>query len=212
MKIIIFDPANSTGYAIAEINDTASSVDIQEYGFINIPDHDYEGDRYLELQSKVEDLIVKHNIEEVGVEDYFFSRRTCQGANLNCSYRAVIHMTARKHNIPYTVLNISLWKKFINGRMTSTKEQKALWGKEESKKLMTQESLWKRWGIRFPNHSISPKTGKPVKPKSDIVDAVAMTIFYISIYKNIRTVTCSVKPPIDVEWKKIPKGVFDYDI
>ena len=211
MRILVIDPAQSTGYAIVEVNETNSTANIIDYGFIELADAQYAGDKYIELRGRLEVLVENNGIQEVTVEDYFFSRKTCQGGTLNASYRCVCHMVARDYNLHYEVLNISLWKKFINGRTTPTKEQKALWGKEEAKKLMTQEKLWTRWGIRFPNHSISSKTGKPVKPKSDIVDAVGMAIFYVSIYKNIRTVTCSVKPSNDVEWKKTPKGVLDYD-
>lgn len=211
MNILVIDPAQSTGYAIIRVDDKNSAAEIIKYGFIEVGESQYAGDQYLDLKRELECLVRVHDINEITVEDYFFSRKTCSGGTLNASFRAVCHMVARETNMHYEILNISLWKKFINGRTTPTKEQKALWGKEEAKKLMTQEKLWTRWGIRFPNHSISKKTGKPVKPKSDIVDAVGMAIFYVSIYKNIRTVTCSINPPTDVEWKKTPKGVLDYD-
>jgi Holliday junction resolvasome RuvABC endonuclease subunit len=210
MNILVLDPANSTGYAIVKITDT-NSANIINYDFIDIENKEYAGDQYIELAEQIRILINVYDIKEIAVEDYFFSGKTCNGGTLNASYRAIIHMIARIHKLPYTILNISLWKKFINGRSTPTKEQKLLWGKEESKKLMTQESLWNRWGIKFPNYSISCKTGKPIKPRSDIVDAVAMAIFFVSIYKNIRTVTCSVIPPANIDWKKTPKGVYSYE-
>lgn len=210
MNVLILDPANSTGYCVYEFDEDTSTANITGWGFLDIDQHEYMGDRYLDLLSKIDKLIKDNNIDQIAVEDYFFSRRSPQGANLNCAYRAMIHMKSRQLKLHYEVLNISLWKKYINGRSTSTKEQKAKWGKEPSKKLMTQESLHNRYGIRFPNHSISLKTGKPIKFRYDIVDAVAMAIFHASIYLHANNIKYSVNRNNDVQWKKIPKGTYDY--
>ncbi len=210
MKVLVLDPANSTGYCIFEYDESKASANITSWGFIEIKQYDYAGDQYIYLLNKVDELIRNNDIDQVAVEDYFFSRRSPQGANLNCAYRAMIHMKARELGKHYEVLNISLWKKYINGRSTSTKEQKAKWGKEPSKKLMTQESLYKKWAIKFPNHSISFKTGKPIKFRYDIVDAVAMAIFYASIYLRAKDIEYSVNIDDDHEWKKTPNGIYDY--
>lgn len=210
MNVLILDPASSTGYCIYTI-DNQASVMITHWGFIDVDNTtDYDGDRYIDLSNKVAKLIADHDIDQVGVEDYFFSGRSAQGSTLNCAYRAVIHMVCRQMNIHYDIINISLWKKFINGRSTSTKEQKKKWGKEPSKKLMTQESLWKKWNIKFPNHSISLKTGKPIKFRYDIVDAVGMAVFHASIYLNAKSISYNVYVPTDHEWKKVPKGTYEY--
>lgn len=211
MKVLVLDPANSTGYCIYEYNQKEASANIIDWGFIDIQcESDYDGDRYLELLDHVDKLINNNDIDHIALEDYFFSRKSPQGANLNCSYRAMIHMKCRELGKDYDILNISLWKKYINGRSTSTKEQKAKWGKEPSKKLMTQESLYKKWNIRFPNHSLSKKTGKPIKFRYDIVDAVAMAIFHASIYLHVNKIEYSVNINNDIQWKKVPKGTFDY--
>lgn len=210
MKVLVLDPASTSGYCIFEHDKDSASANIVEWGFIQVEECEILGDRYLDYLSKIEKLINDNNIKDIALEDYFFSRRTPQGANLNCAYRAMIHMKSRELKLNYTILNISLWKKFIAGRSTSTKEQKAKWGKEASKKLMIQESLWKKWNIRFPNHSISKNTGKPIKFKYDIVDAVAMAIFYASIYLHVKTIEYSVDMIDDYEFKKVPKGTYDY--
>lgn len=211
MNVLVLDPANSTGYCIYEYDKKNSSMDITSWGFIEVEQNDdYLGDQYIDLLKQVEKLIKDNDIQMVAVEDYFFSRRSPQGANLNCSYRAMIHMKCRELKLHYEILNISLWKKFINGRSTSTKEQKTKWGKEPSKKLMTQESLFKRWNIRFPNHSISLVTGKPVKFRYDIVDAVAMAIFHASIYLHVNQIKYSVPVTKDHKFKKTPNGTYDY--
>lgn len=211
MNVLVLDPANSTGYCVFKYDEKNSSMDIIKWGFIEVEQSDdYLGDQYLDFLKQVEKLIQENDVEQVAVEDYFFSRKSPQGANLNCSYRAMIHMKCRELGLHYEILNISLWKKFINGRSIPTKDQKAKWGKEPAKKLMTQESLWNKWGIRFPNHSLSLLTGKPVKFRYDIVDAVAMAIFYGSIYLNVNNITYSVPVIADHPWKKVPKGIYDY--
>lgn len=209
MNVLILDPASSTGYCIYKFKN--ASAEIISWGFIEVENtSDYDGDRYINLSDQIEEIIKDNDIKVVGIEDYFFSRRSPQGANLNCSYRAVIHMLCRRLGIHYDIINISLWKKFLNGRTTPTKEQKAKWGKEPAKKLMTQESLWNKWDIRFPNHSISKKTGKPIKFRYDIVDAVAMAVFHASIYLNSNSILYNVNVSNDHIWKKTPKGTYDY--
>lgn len=209
-NVLIIDPASSTGYCVYQIDDQAS-VEIIDWGFIDVDNTtDYDGDRYIDLRNKVKKIIRHHSIDIVGIEDYFFSNRSPQGSTLNCAYRAVVHMLCRELDIHYEILNISLWKKFVNGRSTSTKAQKALWGKEPSKKLMTQESLWKKWQIRFPNHSISKKTGNPIKFRYDIVDAVGMAVFHASIYLHAKSISYNVNVSADHDWKKIPKGTYEY--
>jgi len=211
MNILVIDPANSLGYCVFKYDVANSSMEITHWGFIDIEQSDtYAGDQYLNLLKHIEDLIKLHSIGKVAIEDYFFSRRSPQGANLNCSYRAMVHMKCRQLGLHYEILNISLWKKYINGRSIPTVEQKAKWGKEPAKKLMTQESLYKKWNIRLPNHSISQNTGKPIKFRYDIVDAVAMAIFYASIYLHVNKIQYSL-PVNDIEWKKIPTGTYDYE-
>ena len=209
MNILVLDPANSTGYCVFELDEVNSIAEIKQWGFIDVDQHNYAGDQYIDLLLKVENLIKTNNINRVAIEDYFFSQRSAQGSTLNCAYRAVIHLKCRQLKLHYDVLNISLWKSFINGRTTPTKDQKIKWGKEPAKKLMTQESLFKRWSIRFPNHSISNLTNKPIKFRYDIVDAVAMAVFHASIYMNAKTIKYSLSVA-DIDWKKTPKGTYEY--
>lgn len=211
MNVLVLDPANSTGYCVFKYDEDNASMEITHWGFIDIEQNDtYLGDQYISVLNHVGSLIILHDIKKVALEDYFFSHRSPMGANINCSYRAMIQMKCRQLGLHYEILNISLWKKYINGRSVPTKEQKIKWGKEPSKKLMTQESLFKTWGIRFPNHSISQLTGKPIKFRYDIVDAVAMAIFYASIYLHVNKIQYSL-PVNDFKWNKIPQGTYDYD-
>jgi Holliday junction resolvasome RuvABC endonuclease subunit len=209
MNILVIDPANSTGYCVYNFDEINLTAEILQWGFIDVDQHNYAGDQYIDLLSKIEKLIVDNNVSKIAIEDYFFSSRSSQGATLNCAYRAIVHLKCRQLKLHYDILNISLWKSFVNNRVRPTKDQVAKWGKEPAKKLMTQESLYQRWSIKFPNHSISNNTGKPIKFRYDVVDAVAMAVFHASIFLNARTIKYSI-PVNDIQWSKIPKGTYQY--
>lgn len=210
MKVaLVLDPAISTGYCLVKINGT--KADIYEYGFLEVQDDtDFDGDRCINLMNQVKDIILKHGVTEIALEDYFFSKRFASGGTLNVAFRTAIWIQARMLGLNYTILNISNWKKFIAGRSTSTKEQKALWGKEPSKKIMIQQALWEKYKFRFPNHSISKKTGKPIKFRYDVVDAVGQAVFFCRLHLNLTEVELSVKASDDVIFKTKSKAQFNY--
>ena len=207
--ILALDPAHSTGYAVAKID--GQHCEIIEYGFIDVDSTStYIGDWCLDLQKRISSIQDRVRADEISVEDYFFGSRFASGSNLNPAYRAAIHMWARQRDLHYEVLNISNWKVFIAGRSTPTKEQKRMWGKEPAKKLMIMQALWERFGIRFPNHSISEATGKPILFRFDIVDAVAQAMYAGYLRYNCKTFSCTVSVPPDVAFKKANKKQFNY--
>lgn len=206
---LVLDPAASTGYCLVKISNNKGNI--YDYGFIDIADDtDYDGDRCIDMMSQVKSIIEKHGVTEIAIEDYFFSKRFAQGGTLNVALRTAIHIQARLMGLEYTVLNVSNWKKFIAGRSTPTKEQKAKWGKEAAKKLMIQQALWDKWQFRFPNHSISKKTGKPIKFRYDVVDAVGQAVFFCRLHLNLSEVELSVIAPDDIELKIKSKAQFKY--
>lgn len=223
-RILSLDPAASTGYCITELNENKEAT-IIEYGYINIDtlkrkekddqtgkevEVSYVGDHCIDLMKKVSLLIDAQKIDHITVEDYFFSLSFSTGATINVAYRTAIHILARQKNIPYTILNVSEWKKFVAGRCTPTKEQKAKWGKIDSKKLFIQQALWEIYKIKFPNHSLSEKTGKPILFRFDIVDVVGQCIFYLMKKRNIIKINCNVPIPPDVVHKGNVKKIFEY--
>jgi hypothetical protein len=105
---------------------------------------------------------------------------------------------------------VSQWKKHVAGRSTPSKEQKKKWGKEAAKKLYMQQALYDIYGIKFPNHSLSPKTGKPVLFRYDIVDAVGQAIFHCESKYRVKNINVTVPVPPDVEFKKLSKKMFTY--
>jgi hypothetical protein len=89
------------------------------------------------------------------------------------------------------------WKKHVAGYVTCTKQMKQLWGKEKAKKVYIQDALWKRRRIRFPNHSLSTLTNKPISLRYDEVDAVGQAIYYCEVMLNYKNVTiCDPRPDV----------------
>lgn len=207
--ILALDPAASTGYAVARIEDDLCTI--VEYGFIDVDTKSqYIGDWCIDLQNKVDNLFKIHKADSIAVEDYFFGSRFASGSNVNPAYRTAIHMWARNNKLHYEVLNISAWKVFVAGRSTPTRLQKQKWGAGPAKKLMIVEALWERFSIRFPNHSLSKSTGKPIQFRFDIVDAVAQAMYASFLLYNCKQFKSSVDIPDDVTFKNVSKKSFSY--
>lgn len=212
MNVLVLDPAKSTGYCLVKLV-KGDSADIYEYGFIDVDvSSNYQGDHCIDLMKKIKKLIEKHDVKRVALEDYFFSSKFRCGSNVNAAFRTAIHILVRQHNLEYTILNISSWKTFVAKRSTPTKEQKTKWGAALAKKLYMQQALWENYKFRFPNHSISETTGKPIVFRFDIVDVVGQAVYFCGMLNDVRkeNITMSVKLVDDVVWKKKTKKVFEY--
>uniref|UniRef100_A0A6C0CKV4 Holliday junction resolvase RuvC n=1 Tax=viral metagenome TaxID=1070528 RepID=A0A6C0CKV4_9ZZZZ len=219
-NVLVLDPATTTGYCIMQINPETKRGEIIKYGSVEAdqslpsPQSPYvkcaeqSGRLLVDLENKVKDIIEKYSIVLIGIEDYFFSSKTCTGSSMNAHYRAVLHCLANRMNIPYVVLNISLWKKFVTGLKKPTKDQVKKWGKAPSQKIFIQDALWKKYKFRFPNWQTSKKSGKPIKFKHDAIDSVGMAVYFGRIHLNLDSVTLGVVPPPDNP--KI-KSVYVYD-
>jgi Holliday junction resolvasome RuvABC endonuclease subunit len=220
-NILGIDPATSTGYCIITINKDVNIpnkekiANIIKYGYFDIDTSSiYEGNWCIDLQNKIKNIIDEYKINEVAIEDYYFNKKSRNGANINVAYRTSIHILCCQMNIPYDIISISQWKNFIARRSTPTKEQKNKYGKAHSKKLFIQEALYNEFGIIFPNHSISHKTGKPIGFRSDIVDVIGISIFYCNYKHKIEkeNIKMLVERPNDYIFKTKPKCYFDYSL
>jgi Holliday junction resolvasome RuvABC endonuclease subunit len=207
MIILALDPGASTGYCLAN-SDTG---EIYKYGFIDIDESVNDiGHRCVRVMEAVSLLIDRYSAEHVVVEDYFFGSKFSSGVSVNTAYRAAIYIQCCKENILYTIINPSEWKKFIAGRSTPDKIQKKKWGKEAAKKLFIQEALWQKYNIRFPNHSLSSKTGKPIVFRYDIVDVVGQMIFYLKNCLQLDKISVTMPVPADVQLRRETKKNFSY--
>lgn len=212
MIILSLDPATSTGYCLVKLYDN-KRADIYEYGYLDVDtSSEYQGDHCIDLMEKIQKLIDAHQVKHITIEDYFFSPKFISGCSVNVAFRAAIHILARQNQLEYTILNISAWKMFVAGRATPTKEQKEKWGADAAKKLYMQEALWNKWKFRFPNHSISEKTHKPITFRYDIVDVVAQCIYYCCATCQIPPLSITLSVPVaqDVIFKRPGKKQFIY--
>jgi len=212
---LVVDPAITTGWALLKLYDCGNDCyrgEIYEYGYASIPDEsETDGDRCNWIFDWVGNMIDKHNINHVVEEEYFFSKRYATGSPVNVMLRAAIEMSIRRKGLYYTKIGPSLWKSFVAGRSTPTKDQVKQWGKLAAKKLFIQQALWENYGFRFPDHSLSkpsPKNKKqrPVKLKMDVCDSIGQAVFYCCCINRIPEITLSVVRPDDVGFK----GAFVY--
>lgn len=211
MRVLCLDPAASTGFCILDVKDDKSSANIIEYGYIDVDtSSNFQGDHCIDLMNRLDVILKQYDIDHVTVEDYFFSQRFANGSNVNAAYRTAIHIFCRLKGIPYTILNISAWKTFVAGRSIPTKDQKKKWGAQSAKKLFIQQALWEKWNFRFPNHSLSEKTQKPIIFRFDIVDVVAQAVYFAGLIHGIKSITMAVQIPPDVTFKKLNKKQFIY--
>jgi Holliday junction resolvasome RuvABC endonuclease subunit len=213
MIVLILDPGSSTGYCIVNIDIEKSIAVINEYGFIKVDlSSEYQGDHCINLMERIQEIIDEKNINHIGIEDYFFSNRYLTGCNVNGAFRTAIHILARQNNLKYNILNISAWKNFVAGKSTPTKEQKKKWGPGPAKKLYIQQALYEKFGFRFPNHSISEKTKKPILFCYDIVDSVGLAVYFCCIIQQIpkKNIALTVEVPKDYIFKRKTKKQFNY--
>lgn len=209
--ILALDPAISTGFCLVKITNDIQA-DIYREGYIQVDNSsDYQGDHCIDLMNQLSKIIEEEEVNMIIIEDYFFSRKTCNGSNVNAAFRTAIHILARSLKIPYYIVNISAWKTFVAGRSTPTKEQKKKWGGKPAKKLYIQDALWKKYKFKFPNHSISENTGNPIIFRNDIIDVVAQAVYYCGLVRGIRDITRSVIVPDDIVFKKPPKKLYKYE-
>lgn len=196
--LLVLDPGASCGYCIIHVDVVKREGKIKSSGFFDVDTSSpFVGDWCIDLMKRL-DIFEKNEgpFEEVGVEDYFFSSKFKQGANINPAYRTAIHIWCRQREKHYEVLNISAWKVFVCGRTTPSREQKARWGAGPSKKIVVVEGLRERFGIFFPKFSISTKTNRKIIFRYDIADAVGLALYMSFLRFNCNSFTQdeSIKP------------------
>lgn len=181
MRLLCIDPATTTGWCVLDFNLDDSLICIFDYGFFQIDTtSEYEGEHCIDMQVKISNLISKYEIDEVCLEDYFFSRKARQGANKNVYLRASIMMLCRsaEQKLHYDIINIYNWKKYINGQSRVPKEIKKKY-KANANKMVTLISLYDNHDLKFPNMFMNSNTNRLVNFKMDIVDSIAIGMYHI---------------------------------
>ena len=78
------DPATSTGWAIFEMDMRSETVTLVEYGAVQVDKQaELIGYKMLSLRRQIAALLDRYPPEHVHIETYFFSRRTCNGSDVN---------------------------------------------------------------------------------------------------------------------------------
>jgi len=131
----------------------------------------------------MEELINTYKPIYIAQEDFMFSKNRANSATVSAGWRAIIHYIAAKYKLPVEVLGVSAWKKFVCGRTTPTSEQKKKWAKK-AKKMMVKESIEQEYGITIPSHILNEATGRVVQFKDDIIESIAMGIYFCTEFVN----------------------------
>jgi Holliday junction resolvasome RuvABC endonuclease subunit len=177
MKILALDPsAGTTGWAFF------CGKCICEADFKSFDKTEFNGDRYLQAQTWLEEMIKLWKPDLILIEGYFFSSRFATGTSVNSELRGSMKATIRDFDLPYTVVNPTAWKRTITGRVRPTRAEKKKWGKEKSKKMMVLIKL-KEMGIKFPEKVKNPKTGKMINFKFDVSDALGILIAHLQDFE-----------------------------
>ena len=130
----------------------------------------------LSMRKCVSDILAQYSpVSHVHVETFFFSKKFCNGSDVNLILRAAIYQLLREKNITYTLHGPAQWKRFIVGRVQPTKSDIDKHGKTKASKAIVVDALTSKYNIRFPSHI--RLAGRRVQFKYDISDAVAIGLY-----------------------------------
>jgi len=79
MKVLVLDPASTSGYCIFEYDKNKASANIINWGFIEVVKSEIEGERYVDFSTKIEKLIKDNNIEDVAFRGFLLLTKNSTG-------------------------------------------------------------------------------------------------------------------------------------
>lgn len=180
MRVLALDPASITGWAFFD------GASISEVGYQTFEVGEHEGDRLYAAYTWLKSWIELWKPDLIVAEGFFASGRFATGSNVNHEIRGIFKMTAAKLKVPYVVTGPSEWKKALCGRVSPTKAEKKLYGKDKAKKMVTVLKL-QQLGFTFPEKVKSAK-GNMVKWKFDTSDAIGILVAEL----NKRSITYTI--------------------
>ena len=187
MNVLVLDPASTTGWVLFVIDPDTKSARMAQFGHYTAPDAPTEVLTLICIQKEIKRLIEVYQVDHIAIEDYFFSSKFANGSKLNVAIRTAIHLQASYSNVPFTIINVGVWKSFIAGRSKATKAEKLLY-KAKANKMFIAKALEEKFEIKIPEttESVDAKGKiKLVKFKSDIVDAVCIGVFFLDVHMKI---------------------------
>lgn len=188
--VLSLDPATTYGYALFEVpstssdarhenDDESSIIRIHKLGIFKArseSERQNEGEICIDVLNSVSELIDEAArlaadlccLLVAYVEDYYFGRRKCNGANINLYVRAATYMALAQTGIPYTRVHPSQWKSWVmrtNRHRGGTKED-------------IKRTLQDRFRFSFPPYTMCDD--RKVKFKYDVSDALGIGLFGVS--------------------------------
>ena len=166
--LLCIDPASTSGWCVLEltVEQSVKHHRLLAWGVI-ISTGDNE-QRKLQCFSKQLCALIDHYKPiEIVTESYMFSRFKCNGALLNAYFRVAILLAANDTEV--TFVNVGDWKRFVCGKcgLKATKEQ-------------VQCALNVSHDCKFPDKVRHPVSGRLVKFKHDVSDALALVIYHVA--------------------------------
>lgn len=180
--VIALDPATSTGWARFRLEEDQAYL--EDMGVLQVETSSpYQGDAMLSLRTQVEKVLndLPMSPAMCHVETFFFSKKFCNGSDMNLLLRGAIYQLMRERGIDYTLHAPSHWKKFVAGRAVPNKSDIEKYGKAKAAKDFVKNALTQKYKIEFPTHSLV--RGRRLKFRHDVSDAVGIGIFGIASQK-----------------------------
>lgn len=180
--IMSVDPASCTGFCIFEKREDCVQI-VKCGAFIVDTSSEYQGDHMLNMRKELMRVMefAPGPIEHVHVETFFFSKKYCQGSDLNLILRGAIYQLLREVEIPYTLHGPTHWKKFIVGHVRPTQNEIDRHGKTKASKAIVVDALHLKYDIKLSNSTTLTTGGKSrrVQFKYDTSDAIGIGIYGI---------------------------------
>lgn len=181
--IMSVDPASCSGFCIFERDDDGTVRIVKCGAFVVDTNSEYQGDHMLSMREEIERVMrfAPGPIDHVHIETFFFSKKFCQGSDLNLILRSAIYQLLRENGIPYSLHGPTHWKKFIVGHVRPTKQEIEKHGKTKAPKAIVVDALKNKYSIQMPMSTSLASSGKSrrVQFKYDISDAVGIGIYGI---------------------------------
>ena len=181
--IVSIDPATCSGFCIFEKHEDNTVRIVKCGAFVVDTTSEYQGDHMLNMREELERVMsfAPGPIEHVHIETFFFSKKFCQGSDLNLILRAAIYQLLRETGIPYTLHGPTHWKKFIVGHVRPTKQETERHGKTKAPKAIVVDALKNKYNIQMPVSTSLSSSGKSrrVQFKYDTSDAIGIGIYGI---------------------------------
>lgn len=178
-SILALDPATSTGWAYFTVEEGVATL--RKMGVLPVENSSpYQGDAMLSLRAQVEGVMesLPAPPDMCHIETFFFSKKFCNGSDLNLLLRGAIYQLMRERQIPYALHAPTMWKKFVAGRSRPNKGDIEKHGKTKAAKEYVKDALRDKYAIELPSYTLV--NGRRRAFRHDISDAIGIGIYGIA--------------------------------